>query len=337
MAKLRVGINGFGRIGRVLFRAGFEDVEIVGINNSSGAPAEHAHLLKYDSTHGVYGKTVTHDEGNIIVDGKKIPVSAERDPSKIPWKKWGADLVFECTGAFKDTKENQGHFAAGAKKVIISSPAKADITVVYGINHKKYDPQVHNVLSNASCTTNCLAPLAYVLHNAFGIEKALMTTIHSYTNDQRILDSSHSDLRRARTAATSMIPTTTGAAKAVGEVLPELKGKIHGISVRVPTQNVSLVDLNVVFTKATSVEEVNAALIKASEGELKGVLACEAAPLVSVDFNGNPYSSIVDLQSTVALDKNFMKILAWYDNEYGFSKRMVDLAMYMNSVSPLGT
>jgi glyceraldehyde 3-phosphate dehydrogenase len=336
MAKLRVGINGFGRIGRVLFRAGFDDVEIVGINNSSGAPAEHAHLLKYDSTHGVYSKSVTHDEANIIVDGKKIPISSERDPSKIPWKKWGADLVFECTGAFKDTKENQGHFQAGAKKVIISSPAKADITVVYGINHKKYDPKVHNVLSNASCTTNCLAPLAYVLDKAFGIEKGLMTTIHSFTNDQRILDSSHSDLRRARTASTSMIPTTTGAAKAVGEVLPELKGKIHGISVRVPTQNVSLVDFNVVFKKATTVAEVNAALVEASQGELKGVLACETAPLVSVDFNGNPYSSIVDLQSTVALDGNFMKILSWYDNEFGFSKRMVDLALYMNSVSNLG-
>lgn len=337
MAKLRVGINGFGRIGRVLFRAAFDDLEIVGINNSSGAPAEHAHLLKYDSTHGIYGKEVTSDESNIIVGGKKIPISSERDPAKIPWGKWGADVVFECTGAFKDTKENGGHFTAGAKKVIVSSPAKVDLTVVYGINHTKYDPKVHNVVSNASCTTNCLAPVAHVLNKAFGIERALMTTIHAFTNDQRILDSSHSDLRRARTASTSMIPTTTGAAKAVGEVLPELKGKIHGISVRVPTPNVSLVDLNVVFSRETSVEEVNKALLAASQGELKGVLACESRPLVSIDFNGNPASSIVDLQSTVALDKTFMKVLAWYDNEYGFSKRMVDLALYMNSVSPLGT
>lgn len=332
MAKLRVGINGFGRIGRVLFRAGFDDVEIVGINNSSGAPAEHAHLLKYDSTHGIYSKSVTSDESNIIVDGKKIPVSNERDPAKIPWKKWGADLVFECTGAFKGTEDSMGHITAGAKRVLISSPAKTQLTVVYGLNHTKYNPKEHVVLSNASCTTNCLAPLAHVLNQAFGIERGLVTTVHAFTNDQRILDSSHSDLRRARTASVSMIPTTTGAAKAVGEVLPELKGKIHGISVRVPTPNVSLVDLNVILGRETSVEEVNNALIKASQNELKGVLYCEKAPLVSIDFNGNPYSSIVDLPSTVALDKTFMKVLAWYDNEYGFSKRMVDMALYMQSV-----
>jgi glyceraldehyde 3-phosphate dehydrogenase len=336
VAKLRVGINGFGRIGRILFRAGFENVEIVGINNSSGTPEEHAHLLKYDSTHGIYGKTITADESSMTVDGKKIPFSFEREPHKIPWKKWGVDLVFECTGAFKDSAENQGHLEAGAKKVIVSSPAKVDKTVVYGINHTQYDPSKHHIVSNASCTTNCLAPVAKVLNDNFGIEKALMTTVHAFTNDQRILDSYHSDLRRARTASASMIPTTTGAAKAVGEVLPELKGKIHGIAVRVPTPNVSLVDLNVVFAKSTSVEEVNQALIKASEGSLKGVLACEAKPLVSIDFNGNPASSIVDLSSTVALDKNFMKILSWYDNEYGFSMRMIDLAIYMNSVKALG-
>jgi len=332
VAKLRVGINGFGRIGRVLFRAAFDKVDIVGINNANGTPDEHALLLKYDSTHGIYGKDVSGDEKSITVDGKRIPFSFERDPAKIPWKDWGVDYVFECTGAFKDSAENQPHLAAGAKKVIVSSPAKVDLTVVYGVNHKTYDPKKHNIVSNASCTTNCLAPVAKVLHEKFGIEKALMTTVHAFTNDQRILDSYHKDPRRARTASTSMIPTTTGAAKAVGEVLPELKGKIHGISVRVPTPNVSLVDFNVMFKKSTTVEEVNQALIHASENELKGVLACEKNELVSIDFNGNPYSSIVDLPSTVALDGNFMKVLSWYDNEFGFSSRMVDLALYMNSV-----
>lgn len=336
MGKLRVGINGFGRIGRVLFRAGFDDLEIVGINNSSGEPEEHAHLLKYDSTHGVYSKEVTSDEKHIIVDGKKIKMSAEKDPSQIPWGDWGVDLVLECTGRFKDTAENQGHLKAGAKKVMISSPAKSDATFVYGINHKSYDPEKHVVVSNASCTTNCLAPVAKVLNDNFKIARCLMTTIHAFTNDQRILDSSHDDLRRARTASMSMIPTTTGAAKAVGEVLPELKGKFHGISVRVPTPNVSLVDLNVQFEKETTVEAVNAALIAASQGDLKGVLACEKRPLVSIDFNGNPASASVDLMSTVALDKTFFKVLAWYDNEFGFSKRMVDLALYMDKVKSIG-
>jgi glyceraldehyde 3-phosphate dehydrogenase len=336
VAKLRVGINGFGRIGRVLFRAAFDKVEIVGINNSSGTTEEHAHLLKYDSTHGVYGRNIDVDDNSITVNGKITQFSFEKDPAKIPWKKWGADVVFECTGVFKDVASNQAHIDAGAKKVIISSPAKAHQTFVYGVNHKNYNPAEHHIVSNASCTTNCLAPVAKVLNDSFGIEKGLMTTIHAFTNDQRILDSYHSDMRRARTASSSMIPTTTGAAKAVGEVLPELKGKIHGISVRVPTPNVSLVDLNVMFTKGTTVEEVNAALIKASQGDLKGVLACEESPLVSIDFNGNPHSAIVDLASTVALDKNFMKVLAWYDNEFGFSMRMVDLANYMNSVEALG-
>ncbi len=335
MSKIRVGINGFGRIGRILFRGAFDQIEIVGVNNSSGTPEEQAHLLKYDSTHGIYNKSITTDETSMTIDGKKIPFSFERDPANIPWKKWGADVVFECTGAFKDSAENQGHITAGAKKVIVSAPAKVDATFVYGINHKKYNPNEHHIVSNASCTTNCLAPVAKVLHENFGIEKALMTTIHAFTNDQRVLDSYHSDPRRARTASTSMIPTTTGAAKAVGEVLPELKGKIHGVSVRVPTPNVSLVDLNVMFTKGASVEEVNQALIQASQGELKGVLACEAKELVSIDFNGHTASSIVDLPSTVALDKNFMKVLAWYDNEVGFSMRMVDLLMYMNSVKTI--
>jgi glyceraldehyde 3-phosphate dehydrogenase len=337
MSKVRVGINGFGRIGRILFRAAFDKVEIVGINNSSGTPEEQAHLLKYDSTHGIYQKNITTDETSMTVDGQKIPFSTERDPAQIPWKKWGVDVVFECTGAFKDSKENKGHLDAGAKKVIVSAPAKVDATFVYGINHTKYNPSEHQIVSNASCTTNCLAPVAKVLNETFGIEKALMTTIHAFTNDQRILDSYHSDPRRARTASTSMIPTTTGAAKAVGEVLPELKGKIHGVSVRVPTPNVSLVDLNVMLTKGASVEEVNQAFLRAAaEGPLKGVLACEPKELVSIDFNGHPASCIVDLPSTVALDKNFMKVLAWYDNEYGFSMRMVDLLLYMNSVKKIG-
>lgn len=329
--KLRVGINGFGRIGRLLFRVGFDEVEIVGINNASGTPQDQAHFLKYDSTHGRYNKEVTADKESMTVAGKKIPFSFEKDPSKIPWKAWGADLVFECTGAFKDSAENSGHLKAGAKRVIVSAPAKVDATFVYGINHESYNNETHKIVSNASCTTNCLAPVAKVLNDKFKIESALMTTVHAYTNDQRVLDSGHSDLRRARAAALSMIPTTTGAAKAVGEVLPELKGKIHGISVRVPTPNVSLVDLNANLGTAVTPEQVNEALIKASEGPLKGVLACTNDPIVSVDMNGHPASSIVDLQSTVVIAEKLVKVLAWYDNEVGFSTRMVDLAKYMAS------
>lgn len=330
MSKLRVGINGFGRIGRILFRAGFEKVEIVGINNASGTPADQAHYLKYDSTHGIFKGEVSSDETNLIVNGKKIPVSSERDPSKIPWKKWGVDLVFECTGAFKDRAENQPHLTAGAKRVIVSSPANVDETFVYGINHKTYSPEKHFVVSNGSCTTNCLAPIAKVIDDNFGIEKGLMTTVHSYTNDQRILDSAHDDLRRARAAAVSMIPTTTGAAKAVALVLPHLKGKIHGMAVRVPTPNVSMVDFNVVVKNKVTVDSVNEALIKASQGELKGVLYCEPKELVSVDFNGHPGSSIVDLPSTVVIQDNFFKVISWYDNEMGFSNRMIDMALFMN-------
>lgn len=335
MAKLRVAINGFGRIGRVLTRAALDKVEIVAINNSSGTPEDHAHMLKYDSTHGILGKKISFDEKHVIIDGQKVLVTADRDPSKLPWGDLGVDVVFECTGAFKDSAENMGHIKAGAKKVIVSAPAKVDQTIVFGVNHKAYDPKKHVVVSNASCTTNCLAPVAKVLNDKFGIEKGLVTTIHAFTTDQRILDNHHSDYRRARTASMSMIPTTTGAAKAVGEVLPALKGKIHGISVRVPTQNVSLVDLNVQLLKDVSVEEVNQAFQDAANGELKGVLACETNELVSVDFNGNPASSIVDIPSTVALDKRFIKVLSWYDNEYGFSCRMVDLALYMNSVEAI--
>ncbi len=330
MARLRVGINGFGRIGRIVFRAGYDKVDFVGINNLGGDGAAHAHLLKYDSTHGIF-KGDVHGEGNTItVDGKAIPMSAEADPAKIPWKDWGVDVVLECTGAFKKKSDFLKHIDAGAKRVLVSAPAdESDQTFVYGINHKIYDPAKHLVVSNASCTTNCLAPLAYVLHNELGIERGLMTTIHSYTNDQRILDTYHKDLRRARSAALSMIPTTTGAAKAVGLVLPELKGKVDGISIRVPTPNVSLVDFVAEVKKKVTAEEVNNILIKASDGSFKGVIACERAPLVSSDFNGNPNSTIIDMPSTAVMGDNMVKVLAWYDNEVGFSNRMIDMALFI--------
>ncbi|MCB0411561.1 MAG: type I glyceraldehyde-3-phosphate dehydrogenase, partial [Bdellovibrionales bacterium] len=268
MKRLRVGINGFGRIGRILFRAGFERLEIAGINNLGDA-ATSAHLLKYDSTHGRYDKSVSHDEKNLIVDGKKIPLSSCKNPAEIPWKDWGVDLVLECTGAFKSKEDFMKHIDAGAKKVMVSAPANGvDLTVVYGINHESYKPSEHQVISNASCTTNCLAPIAKVLDDEFGIEQGLMTTVHSYTNDQQVLDAPHKDLRRARSAALSMIPTTTGAAKAVGLVLPTLKGKIDGVSVRVPTPNVSLVDLVARTKKPVSVDAINKAMIRESEGSL---------------------------------------------------------------------
>jgi len=331
VGKIRVGINGFGRIGRLVFRAGFDEVEIVGINNMADSKLS-AHLLKYDSTHGVYPKSVESQEGYLIVDGKKIPTSCERDPAKIPWKEWGCDIVMECTGAFKARGDFQKHIDAGAKKVLVSAPApEADLTLVYGINHETYNPKDHQVVSNASCTTNCLAPVAKVLHEEFGIEKGMMTTIHSFTNDQMVLDNNHKDFRRARTATSSMIPTTTGAAKAVGMVLPELKGKIDGFSVRVPTPNVSLVDFVVETKKSVTKESINEALTKASEGSFKGILGVEEAPLVSIDFNGNPLSSIIDLQSTMVIDNHLAKIFSWYDNETGFSHRMIDVAKYMES------
>ncbi len=331
MAKLRVGINGFGRIGRVTFRAGFEKFDVVGINSLDSIEGI-AHLLKYDSSHGLFGAEVSHGENHIIVNGKKIPVTQSKSPASIPWKEWGADLVLECTGAFKEKADFTQHLAGGAKRVLVSGPAEkgADLTVVYGINHESYDPAKHQVLSNASCTTNCLAPLAKVLNEAFGIEHGTMMTIHSYTNDQKILDAPHSDMRRARSAAVSMIPTTTGAAKNVGLVLPELKGRIDGISVRVPTPNVSLVDFTFTTKKDVTVAQVNAALIQASEsGPLRGILAVEKKELVSVDYNGNKYSSIVDLASTMVVGPRMVKVLSWYDNETGFSNRMVDVALYM--------
>jgi glyceraldehyde 3-phosphate dehydrogenase len=331
MAKLKVGINGFGRIGRVLFRAGFEHLDIVGINNMDSVEGA-AHLLKYDSAHGIFQKEVSHDENSILVAGKKIPVFKSRNPAEIPWKSLGVDVVLECTGAFKKKEDFMLHIQAGAKRVMVSAPADgADLTIVYGINHTAYDPSKHHVVSNASCTTNCLAPVAKVMHETFGVESGMMTTIHSYTNDQRILDAPHSDLRRARSAAVSMIPTTTGAAKAVGLVLPELKGKIDGTSIRVPTPNVSLVDFTFNSAKDLSIEAINEALTKASQGALKDVLAVEKNELVSVDFNGNPYSSIADLASTMVIGKRLGKVMAWYDNETGFSNRMVDLAQYMSS------
>ncbi len=327
--KLKVGINGFGRIGRILFRAGFEKFDIVGINNLGDAE-QAAHLLKYDSTHGQFKADVQHDKNNLIVNGKKIALSACKDPADIPWKAWGCDLVLECTGVFKTKEDFTKHIKAGAKRVLVSAPSPGvDLTMVYGINHQMYDPQKHYVISNASCTTNCLAPIARVLEDRFGIEKGLMTTIHSYTNDQQLLDAPHKDLRRARSAAVSMIPTTTGAAKTVGEIIPELKGKFDGTSIRVPTPDVSLVDLTFISKKEVSVESINQALTEAANTTLKGILAVEKDPLVSVDFIGNPHSSIVDLQCTMVMGSNFAKVFSWYDNEVGFSERMVDMALDM--------
>lgn len=329
MKKVRVGINGFGRIGRLVFRAGFEELEIVGINDLGDAKSA-AHLLKYDSTHGRYQQSVDSSDKMLIVGGQKIPMSATKNPAEIPWKQWGVDLVLECTGAFKTKEDFMKHVQGGAKRVLVSAPADGvDITMVYGINHTQYNPSQHQVISNASCTTNCLAPLAKVMNDTFGIEQGMVTTIHSYTNDQQVLDALHKDMRRARAAALSMIPTTTGAAKAVGLVLPELKGKIDGISIRVPTPNVSLVDLVFRSTKPVSVDSINSALKLAAETNLKGVLQTESAPLVSVDFNGNPYSSIADLGSTMVIGQNMAKVFSWYDNEIGFSTRMIDMAKYL--------
>lgn len=331
MANMKVGINGFGRIGRVFFRAAFHKLDIVGINSLDDLDGI-VHLLKYDSSHGIFDAEVSHDGENLIVNGKKIPVSATKDPAGIPWKKWGVELVMECTGALKGKADYQKHIDAGAKKVMISAPADGvDMTVVYGINHTEYDSAKHTFLSNASCTTNCLAPLAKVLNDNFKITSGTMMTIHSYTNDQRILDSSHKDLRRARTAAVSMIPTTTGAAKAVGLVLPELKGKIDGLSVRVPTPNVSLVDFTFNAEKEMTVASVNDALRKAAANEFKGVLAVEDKELVSIDYNGNKFSSIVDSKTTMVIGNKMAKVLSWYDNETGFSNRMVDMAIYMGT------
>jgi glyceraldehyde 3-phosphate dehydrogenase len=331
MSKLKVAINGFGRIGRVLFRAGFEKLDIVAINDL-GSIETSAHLLQYDSTHGRYQHEVKTEANAIYVNGKKIQYTSIKNPAELPWKDLGVDLVLECTGIFKKKEQFMEHVKAGAKKVLVSAPADgADLTIVYGINHTAYDPKNHSVVSNASCTTNCLSPIAKVLHESFGIVNGVMTTIHSYTNDQRILDTAHSDVRRARSAGMSMIPTTTGAAKAVGLVLPELKGKIDGIAIRVPTPNVSLVDLSFNSEKEMTVESINAALKKASETTLKGILGYEVKELVSIDFNGNTHSSIVDSDCTMVVGNKTAKVFSWYDNETGFSHRMVDFALYMQS------
>ena len=327
----KIGINGFGRIGREVFRVAFTnpEVEVVAVNDLTDA-ATLAHLLKYDSVHGTFPHEVSVDGDNIVVDGKKIKVIAQTDPAKLPWGELGVEIVVESTGRFTEGEKAKAHLTAGAKKVIISAPAKGeDITIVMGVNEKKYNAAAHHIISNASCTTNCLAPFTKVLLENFGIESGLMTTVHSYTNDQKILDLPHKDLRRARAAAMSIIPTTTGAAKAVSLVLPEVKGKLNGFAMRVPTPNVSITDLTVVLEKDTTVEEINAALKKAAEGELKGIMGYNELPLVSRDYNGCPLSSIVDGLSTMMVGKRMAKVVSWYDNEWGYSNRVVDLAAYI--------
>ena len=327
----KVGINGFGRIGRNVFRAALNnpEIEIIAVNDLTDA-ATLAHLLKYDSIHGTFDAEVAVDGDNLVVNGKKVKVLAQTDPAKLPWGELGVDIVVESTGRFTVGEKAKAHIAGGAKKVIISAPAKGeDITIVMGVNETKYDAAKHNIVSNASCTTNCLAPFTKVLLENFGIESGLMTTVHSYTNDQRILDLPHSDLRRARAAAMSIIPTTTGAAKAVALVLPELKGKLNGFALRVPTPNVSLTDLVSEMEKPVTVEEVNAALKAAAAGPLKGILAYSDEPLVSKDYNGNPHSCIIDADSTMVVDGTQLKVIGWYDNEWGYSNRVIDLIVYI--------
>lgn len=328
---VKVGINGFGRIGRNVFRAALNnpEVDIVAVNDLTDVSTL-AHLLKYDSTHGKLDATVEHKEGALIVNGKEIKVFAERDPANLPWKDLGVDIVVESTGIFTKKDKASAHLTAGAKKVIISAPATdEDITIVMGVNEDKYDPANHHVISNASCTTNCLAPFAKVLHENFGIEKGMMTTIHSYTNDQNVLDLPHKDMRRARAAAQNMIPTTTGAAKAVALVLPELKGKLNGFAVRVPTPNVSVTDLVAQVSRNVTADEVNAALKAAAEGPLKGIMNYSEEPLVSSDYNGDPASSTIDALSTMVVEGNLVKVVSWYDNEWGYSNRVVDLVSYI--------
>jgi glyceraldehyde 3-phosphate dehydrogenase len=324
---LRVAINGFGRIGRIVLRAAINDpdIEFVAINDLAN-PATLAHLFNYDSVHGIFNGKVEHTTDSLIVNDKVIKILAIRDPSELPWKSDKIDVVLESTGLFTARDKAGLHIQAGAKRVVISAPAtNEDITIVMGVNDHLYDPVKHVIISNASCTTNCLAPVAKVLHEAFGIEKGLVTTVHSYTNDQNILDLPHKDLRRARAAALSMIPTTTGAAKAVALVIPELKGKLDGMAIRVPTPNVSVVDFVATLNKETDAVKVNAALKSAAEGRLKGILGFSEEPLVSIDYNGNPLSSIVDSLCTKVIGGNMVKVISWYDNETGFSNRVVDL------------
>jgi len=330
---VKVGINGFGRIGRNVFRAALNNpnVEIVAVNDLTDVSTL-AHLLKYDSTHGRLNATVQVGEGALIVNGKTIKVFAERDPGNLPWASVGAEIVVESTGIFTAKEKASLHLNGGAKKVIISAPASGeDITIVLGVNEDKYDPAQHTVISNASCTTNCLAPFTKVLHEKFGIVKGMMTTIHSYTNDQQVLDLPHKDLRRARAAAENIIPSTTGAAKAVSLVLPELKGKLNGMSFRVPSPNVSVTDLVAELKVNVTVEEVNAALKAAADGPLKGILNYTDEPLVSKDFNGDPASSTIDALSTMVVEGNMVKVVSWYDNEWGYSNRVVDLAAFVAS------
>ncbi|QUG42650.1 type I glyceraldehyde-3-phosphate dehydrogenase [Psychrobacillus sp. INOP01] len=328
---VKLAINGFGRIGRKVFREALEqtELEVVAINDLTDA-AMLAHLLKYDSVHGILDADVTSEGDYLVVNGKNIRVFAEKDPSALPWKEQEIDIVIECTGIFSTTEKASKHIEAGAKKVILSQPAKDDMpTFVMGVNADQYNPETDHVISNASCTTNCLSPLAKVLQDQFGIKRGMMTTIHSYTNDQRILDLPHSDYRRARAAGESMIPTTTGAASAVAKVLPELKGKLDGMAIRVPTPNVSLVDFVAELDKEVTAEEINKALKQASENELKGILAFNELPLVSIDYNGNTASSTIDGLSTMVLGDNMVKVLSWYDNESGYSARCIDLALLM--------
>ena len=328
---IKVGINGFGRIGRNIMRAAmaYDDIDIVAVNDLTSA-ATLAHLLKYDSILGNLKADIKATDKTISVDGDEFQVLAEKDPKALPWKALGVDVVFESTGRFTNKEDAVKHIQGGAKRVVITAPAKGhDLMVVVGVNHTAYDPAKHQVISNASCTTNCLAPIAKVLDESFGIQKGWMTTVHAYTNDQNLLDLPHKDLRRARAAALSIIPTSTGAASAVGEVLPNLKGKLDGFALRVPTPNVSVVDLNAIVSKPATAESVNAAFKAAAGGQLKGILEYVTEPLVSIDFRGNPHSAMLDAAYTKVMDGNFVKVLAWYDNEWGYSTRCVDLIRYM--------
>jgi len=329
----KIGINGFGRIGRITFRAinqrQKDKLEVVAINDLTDTRTN-AHLLKWDSTYGPYPGKVEAGEDAIIIDGRQVKVLSERDPANIPWRDYGVDIVIESTGLFTDATKAAAHLQGGARKVIISAPAKnEDVTIVLGVNEERYDPAQHKIISNASCTTNGIAPIVKVLHENFGVNKGLMTTIHAYTNDQRIQDMFHKDLRRARAAATNIIPTTTGAATAVTVVIPELKGKLHGLAFRVPVVTVSVIDFVAELAREVTVEEVNQAFKTAAEGSLKGILAYCEEPLVSSDFIGNPNSSIVDAPSTMVIAGNMVKVLAWYDNEWGYSCRLADLAAYI--------
>ena len=329
----RVAINGFGRIGRLVLRTILQrykkDLAVVAVNDMADLHTN-THLFRYDSTYGIYPGTVEAGEGMIRIDGDNIAVHNQKDPARLPWKQLGVDIVIESTGVFTDGAQVKAHLDAGAKKAIITAPAThEDITVVLGVNDSQYNPRQHHIVSNASCTTNCLAPMAKVLHDTFGVERGLMTTVHAYTNDQRILDLMHKDLRRARAAATNIVPTSTGAAKAIGLVMPELKGKLHGLSLRVPTPTVSVVDLVVNLKKPASVDNINKALKNAASGKMAGYLAYSDEPLVSSDFRGNPASSIVDGLSTVVLEEKMAKVLSWYDNEWGYSCRVADLAILM--------